>query len=62
MSNVGPGDSRHSYSVSLILECLANGMSMEDVDEAFDHAFPNEALAEVLKVAPEVTGSFHVAA
>lgn len=49
-------------SVSLILECLANGMSMEEIDEAFDRAFPHEALAEILKVASEVTGSFHVAA
>lgn len=49
-------------SVSLILECLANGMSMEDIDEAFDHTFPHEAVAEVLRVASEVTDAFHVAA
>ena len=49
-------------SVALILECLANGMSLEDIDEAFDHAFPHEALPEVLRVASELTGSFHVAA
>ena len=49
-------------SVSLILECLANGMSAHDIDEAFDHAFPQEALPEVLKVASELTDSFHVAA
>ncbi|MGH9455471.1 MAG: DUF433 domain-containing protein [Terriglobia bacterium] len=49
-------------SVSLILECLAGGMSLEDMDEAFDCAFPHEALPEVLKVASELTGSFHVAA
>ena len=49
-------------SVSLILECLANGMSLEEIDEAFDHAFPHEAMPEVLKVASELTGSFHVAA
>ncbi len=49
-------------SVSLILECLANGMSLEDIDQAFDRAFPHEALPEVLKVASEVTDSFHVAA
>jgi len=29
-------------SVALILECLANGMSLHDIDEAFDHAFPHE--------------------
>jgi uncharacterized protein (DUF433 family) len=49
-------------SVSQILECLASGMSAADIDEAFDHAFPAEALAEVLKVASELTDSFHVAA
>jgi uncharacterized protein (DUF433 family) len=49
-------------SVSQILECLASGMSPADIDEAFDHAFPQEALAEVLKVASELTDSFHVAA
>ena len=49
-------------SVSLILECLANGMSMEQIDAAFDHTFSREALPKVLKVASELTGSFHVAA
>jgi uncharacterized protein (DUF433 family) len=49
-------------SVSLILECLASGMSLEDIGEAFDHAFPREALPEVLRVASELTDSFHVAA
>ncbi len=49
-------------SVSLILECLAGGMSLEDIDGAFDRAFPHEALPEVLKVAAELTNSVHVAA
>ena len=49
-------------SVSLILECLAGGMSLDDIDDAFDRLFPHEALPEVLKVASELTGSFHVAA
>jgi uncharacterized protein (DUF433 family) len=49
-------------SVSLILECLAGGMSLEDIDEAFDHAFPHEALPEALKVASELADSFHVVA
>jgi uncharacterized protein (DUF433 family) len=49
-------------SVSLILECLASGMSLADIDESFDHAFPHEALPEVLKVASELADSFHVAA
>lgn len=49
-------------SVSLILECLANGMTLEEIDEAYDHAFPRDALSEVLQVASELTDSFHVAA
>jgi hypothetical protein len=56
------GDSRDALSVSLILECLAGGMSLEDIDQAFDRAFPHLALPEVLKVASELTDSFHVAA
>jgi len=40
-------------SVSLILECLSNGMTLDDIDLSFDHAFPHEALPEVLKVASD---------
>ena len=49
-------------AVSLILECLASGMSLDDIDQSFDCAFPRQALPEVLKVASEFTDSFHVAA
>ena len=49
-------------SVSLILECLSNGMSLNEIDAAFDSSFPHEALPEVLKVASELADSFHVAA
>ncbi len=49
-------------SVSLILECLANGMTLDNIAEAYDDAFPPEALPEVLKLASELTDSFHVAA
>ncbi len=49
-------------SVSLILECLAGGMSLEDIDQSFDRAFPRQALPEVLRVASELADSFHVAA
>ncbi len=49
-------------SVDLILECLSNDMTLSDIDSAFHHAFPHEALSEVMKVASEFTGSFHVAA
>ena len=40
-------------SVRLILECLANRMTLDDIDEAFDHAFPHDALSEVFRVAAE---------
>ena len=40
-------------SVRLILECLSNGMTLDDIDEAFDHAFPHAALSEVFRVAAE---------
>jgi uncharacterized protein (DUF433 family) len=49
-------------SVSLILECLANGMTLEDIDESFDRTFPREAISEVLRVASELAGAAHVAA
>ena len=47
-------------SVSLILECMANGMTLADIDESFDHSFPHEALPEVLRVASELASSVHV--
>ena len=49
-------------SVALILECLANGMTLGDIDESFGGVFPHEALPEVLKVAAEAADSIHVAA
>ena len=49
-------------SVAQILECLANGMTLDDIDESFDHSFPPEALPEVLKVASELASAVHVAA
>jgi len=49
-------------SVAQILECLANGMTLEDIDESFGRSFPPEALPEVLKVASELASSVHVAA
>lgn len=49
-------------SVDLILECLSNDMTLSDIDSAFHNSFPHAALSEVMKVASEFTGSFHVAA
>jgi uncharacterized protein (DUF433 family) len=48
-------------SAALILECLANGMTLKEIGESFDHVFPPEALPEVLKVAGEIVDAFHVA-
>ena len=42
-------------SVALILECLANGTTLADIDASFDGAFPHEALPEVLRVASAAT-------
>ena len=30
-------------AVSLILECLASGMSLDDIDQSFDCEFPRQA-------------------
>ena len=49
-------------SVGHILECLASGMTLPDIDASFDGAFPHEALPEVLSLAAELADSFHVAA
>ena len=49
-------------SVSLILECLSNGMTLADIDESFGGAFPHDALPEVLRVAAELAESYRVAA
>lgn len=49
-------------SVSLILECLSNGMTLDEINDAYDNTFPPGALPEVLKIASELADSFHVAA
>ena len=48
--------------VQTVFENLEAGMSVEEINDSFDSAFPAEALPEVLKVASELAGSFHVAA
>jgi uncharacterized protein (DUF433 family) len=40
-------------SISLILECLANGMTLEDINEAYNQVLFRDALSEVLEVASE---------
>jgi uncharacterized protein (DUF433 family) len=49
-------------SVSLILECLAAEMSVEEINQSFGGIFPEAALSEVLKVASEITDMPDVAA
>jgi uncharacterized protein (DUF433 family) len=48
-------------SASLILTCLAEGMSAEEIEESYG-PFPHEAIAEILKAASELLDSPHVAA
>jgi uncharacterized protein (DUF433 family) len=47
--------------VSLVLACLAEGMSTGEITDAYG-AFPKEALLEIMKVASELTDSENVAA
>jgi hypothetical protein len=37
-------------------------MTVDDINAAYDNVLPPDALSEVLKVASELTESFHVAA
>jgi uncharacterized protein (DUF433 family) len=54
---------RTRRSVALILRVPPERyLSRDEIDSAFDHSFPHEALPEVLKVASELTDSYHAAA
>ena len=48
-------------SVALVLACLADGMTAEEIEESYG-AFPREAIPEILKAASELLDSPHVAA
>jgi uncharacterized protein (DUF433 family) len=48
-------------SVSLVLACLAEGMSAEEIGETYG-PFPQEAIPEIMKVASELLDSEYVAA
>lgn len=48
-------------SASLILSCLAEGMTVEEIEESYG-PFPHEAIAEVLRAASELLDAPHVAA
>jgi hypothetical protein len=45
-------------SASLILECLAGGMCLAEIDESFEYGFPHEAWPEVPRAASEVADAF----
>ncbi len=49
------------FSVSFILSCLAEGMTVEEIEETYG-SFPHEALPEMMRVASEILDAPHVAA
>jgi uncharacterized protein (DUF433 family) len=49
------------FSVSFILSCLAEGMSLEEIQETYG-SFPHEAIPEIMRVASEVLDAPDVAA
>ncbi|MGA7410448.1 MAG: DUF433 domain-containing protein [Bryobacteraceae bacterium] len=49
------------FSVSFILSCLAEGMSVEEIVETYGQ-FPHEAIPEVMRVASEILDAPHVVA
>ena len=48
-------------SVSFILSCLAEGMTVEEIQETYA-PFPREAVPEIMKVASELLDVPHVVA
>ena len=49
------------FSVSFILSCLADGMSVEEIEETYG-SLPQEAIPEVMRVASEILDAPNVAA
>ncbi|MBK5293427.1 MAG: DUF433 domain-containing protein [Acidobacteriia bacterium] len=49
------------FSVSFILSCLAEGMSVEEIEETYGQ-FPREAIPEVMRAASEILDAPNVAA
>ena len=49
------------FSVSFILSCLAEGMSVAEIQETYA-PFPREAIPEIMKVASELLDTPNVAA
>ena len=49
------------FSVSFILSCLSEGMSVEEIEETYGQ-FPREAIPEVMRVAAEIPDAPNVGA
>jgi uncharacterized protein (DUF433 family) len=49
------------FSVSFILSCMAEGMTVEEIEETYGR-FPHEAMPEVMRVASEILDAPNVAA
>jgi uncharacterized protein (DUF433 family) len=49
------------FSASFMLSCLAEGMSLEEIEETYG-PFPREAIPEIMRVASEVLDAPDVAA
>jgi uncharacterized protein (DUF433 family) len=49
------------FSVSFILSCLAEGMSVAEIEETYGH-FPHGAIPEMMRVASEILDAPNVAA
>ncbi len=49
------------FSVSFILSCLAEGMSVEEIEDTYGQ-FPHEAIPEVMRIASEILDAPNVAA
>jgi uncharacterized protein (DUF433 family) len=49
------------FSVSFILSCLAEKMSVEEIEETYGQ-FPHKAIPEVMRVASEILDAPNVAA
>jgi uncharacterized protein (DUF433 family) len=49
------------FSVSFILSCLADGMTVEEIEETYGK-LPHDAVSEVMRVASEILDAPNVAA
>jgi len=49
------------FSVSFILSCMSEGMSVEEIEETYGRV-PHEAIPEVMRVASEILDAPNVAA